>query len=75
MGTAMRFADSAAEKPGAAFRFRQGREIVGRKNLSLNDGEIDFDRIGPTIVDRRVEEDDIRPLIAQTNSGLLAAIS
>ena len=55
--------------------FGQGREIVGRENLSLNDGEIDLDLIEPTGVDRRVDENGIGPFITQTVGGFLASVS
>ena len=41
----------ALEGKQTLLEFFQRREIVGREELSLNDGEIDFDLIEPTGVD------------------------
>jgi len=57
------------------FEFGQRREIVGREDFPLQDGEIDFDLIEPTGVDRSVDEDGIGPFVAQTVYGFLAAMS
>ena len=35
---------------------RQGGEVIGSKNLALDDGEIDFDLIEPTGVDGSVNQ-------------------
>ena len=36
-------------------------KVVGREELTLNDGEIDLNLIEPAGVDRSVDEDDIGP--------------
>ena len=35
---------------------RQGGKVIGSKNLALDDGEIDFDLIEPTGVDRGMNQ-------------------
>jgi hypothetical protein len=65
----------ALESQEMLFKFGQRREIVGREDLSLNDGEIDFDLIEPTGVNRSMDEDGVGPLVAKTLDGFLAAMS
>ena len=65
----------ALEGKEPLFEFGQRREIVGREDLPLHDGEIDFDLIEPTGVDRSVDQDGIGPFVAQTVGGFLAAMS
>ena len=65
----------ALEGEETLFEFGQGREMVWRENLSLNDGEIDLDLIEPTGVDRRVDESGIRPFFTQTVGGFLTSVS
>ena len=50
----------ALEGKEPLFEFGQRREIVGRENLPLHDGEIDFDLIELTGVD----QDGIGPFVA-----------
>ena len=54
----------ALEGKQTLFEFCQRREIVGREELSLNDGEIDFDLIEPTGVDWSMNEDGLGPFFA-----------
>ena len=35
---------------------RQGGKVIGSKNLALDDGEMDFDLIGPSGVDGSVNQ-------------------
>jgi hypothetical protein len=65
----------ALEGEETLFEFGQRREIVGRENLSLNNGEIDFDLIEPTGVDRRVDEDGIGPVVTQSVGSFLASVN
>lgn len=58
----------------ALFKLREGRQIVGREDLSLNDLEIDFDLVEPTGVDRGVDEDGVGPLVTQAFNGFLATV-
>jgi len=62
----------ALEGKEMLFEIGQRGKIVRREDFSLNDREIDFDLVEPTGVDRSVDEDGIRPLVAETLSGLLA---
>ena len=57
------------------FKFGQRREVVGREDLPLYDGEIDFDLIEPTGVDRSVDEDRVGPFGAEAVDGFLATMS
>ena len=57
------------------FEIGQRTEIVGREDFSLDNREIDFDLVEPTGVDRGVDEDRIRPLVAQTLDGFLTSMS
>jgi len=65
----------ALEGQETLFEIGQRGEIVRRENFSLNDREIDLDLIEPTGMDGSVDEDHIRPLVAQTFDSLLAAMS
>ena len=65
----------ALEGKQTLFEFGQRREIVGRKDFSLNDREIDFDLVEPAGMDRGVDEDGIGPLVAQTFGSFLASVS
>ena len=65
----------ALEGEETLLEFGQRREIVGREDLPLNDGEVDLDLIEPTGVDRSVDEDGIGPFVAQTVGGFLASVS
>ena len=58
----------------ALFKLSEGREIVGREDLSLNDREIDFDLVQPTGVDRSVDEEGVGPLVTQAFGGFLATV-
>ena len=65
----------ALEVKQTLFEFFQRREIVGREELSLNDGEVDFDLIEPTGVDWSMNEDGLGPFFAQTFGRLLTSMS
>ena len=50
--------------------FRQigkGKEVVGREYFSLEDGEIDFDLVQPTGMDREMDDNDLRPLCLEVD--------
>jgi len=64
----------ALEGKETLFEIGQRRKIVRREDFSLDDREIDFDLVEPTGVDRSVDEDGIRPFVAQTFYGLVAAM-
>ena len=53
----------------------QGREIIRRENLSLNDREVDLNLIEPTGVGRRMDEDGVGPLGAKAVGGFLTPMS
>jgi hypothetical protein len=57
------------------FQFGQRSEVVGRENLSLYDGEIDFDLIKPAGVDGSVDEDRVGPFGAVAVDSLLSPMS
>jgi hypothetical protein len=59
----------------AVLEFVEGREVIGRQDLSLHDGEIDFHLIEPTGVDRSVDWTERRPLRAEASDGLLTAMA
>ena len=65
----------ALECKQTLFEIGQRVEIVRREDFSLDNGEIDFDLVEPTGVDWSVDEDCIRPLVAQTLDGFLATMS
>lgn len=50
------------------------REVVWGQKFALNDGEVDLDLVKPTGVNRRVDEDDVRPLDLEAIGGALAAM-
>src|SRR5712691_1879198 len=54
--------------------FGEGGEVIGSKDLALNDGEIDLDLIEPAGMDRGVDEHDRGPRGAQTVGGFFAAV-
>jgi hypothetical protein len=58
----------------ALFQFDQGGEIVGRENLSLNNGEVDLDLVEPTRVNWGVDEQGVRPFGPQSINGFLTAM-
>ena len=41
------------------FQFGQRGEVIGREHLSRNDGEVDFDLVEPTGVNRGVDENSV----------------
>ena len=43
----------------------EAREVVGREELALDDGEIDLDLVEPAGVDRGVDEDEVGPFGAE----------
>src|SRR5262249_62003705 len=49
-------------------------EVVGGKDLTLDDREVDLDLVEPARVDRGVHQDDGGPLRPQTATGLLATV-
>lgn len=55
------------------FHFWERGKVMGRKDLALHDGEVDFDLIPPTRVQGRVDQDHGRPLGAQSSGGFGAA--
>lgn len=65
----------ALEGEETLLKLGQGREIIGREDLSLNNGEIDLDLMEPTGVGRSVDEDGIGPFATQTVGGFLASMS
>src|SRR5260370_181709 len=56
-------------------KFGERGEVVGREDLSLYDGEIDFDLIKPTGVDGSVDEDRVGPFGAEAVDSFLATMS
>ena len=65
----------ALESKKMLFEIGQRGEIIRREDFSLDNREIDFNLIEPTGVNRRVDEDYIRPFIAQTLDGFLTSMS
>ena len=60
-----------AEEP--ILDFLKRAEVVGGEGLSFNDGEVDFDLIEPTGVDRSVHGDEIgKGCFEAPNTGLAA---
>ena len=57
-----------------AFEGREVGEVARREKLTLNNGEIDLDLVEPAGVDRRVDQNDIRPSGPQSRGGSLAAM-
>ena len=53
------------ESQEALFEFRQGGEVVGGENFSLNDREVDLHLVEPAGVDGSVDQDQVRPLGAE----------
>jgi len=49
-------------------------EVVGCQNLALDDGEIDFDLIEPTGMNRGMHEREARIAVAQTRDGSVATV-
>ena len=47
----------------------KGEKVVWGEHFSLEDGEIDFDLIQPTGMDRKMHDDDVRPLTLETIDG------
>ena len=62
----------ALESEETLFELGQRREVVGGKDFSLNDREIDFDLVQPTGVDGSVDEDSIGPFVPQTLGSFVA---
>jgi len=56
------------------FQFGQRGEVVGREHLSLNDGEVDFDLVEPTGVNRGVDENSVGPSGAEAINGFLSPV-
>ena len=40
----------------------KGREVIGREQFSLEDGEIDFDLVQPAGMDGEMDDNNLRPL-------------
>ena len=49
-------------------------KVVGGQNLALDDGEVDFDLIEPTGMDRSMDEGEARIAMAQTRDGSVATV-
>ena len=62
------------ESDQAAFEAGKIGKIAWRERLALNDGEVDFDLVEPTGMDRRVDQDEIWPFGSQSSRGPLAAM-
>ena len=45
--------------------YAQGAEVVGGEDLALHDGEVDFNLVEPTGMDRQVHRDDGRPRLPE----------
>ena len=65
----------ALEGKEPLFEVGQRGEVVGREDLSLDDREVDFDLVEPTGMERRVDEDRIGPLGAESVDRFLATMS
>ena len=63
------------EAKQAVFKFAQGCEVIRRQDLALHDGEVNFDLVQPTGVDRRVDRDQGGPLSAEAIHRLLPAMA
>jgi len=63
------------EAKQAVFEFAERREIIRCQDLPLDDGEVNFNLIQPTGMDRRVNRDQGGPLGAEPIAGLLAAMA
>jgi hypothetical protein len=53
----------------ALLEFGEGGEVIGREDLTLDDGEIDLNLVEPAGVDRGVDQHDRGPRGAQAVSG------
>jgi hypothetical protein len=57
----------------SVFDFLKRVEVVGRERLTFNDGEVDFDLIEPTCVDRSMHGDEVgESCFEAPNTGLAA---
>src|SRR6185312_540471 len=56
------------------FEGRQVGEVARCEQLALDNGEIDLNLVEPAGVDRRVDQDDIRPSGSQSRGGSRAAM-
>ncbi len=57
------------------FEFAERREVIGCKDLPLDDGEVDFNLVQPTGMDRRVHGEERGPLEAEAIDRLLTAMA
>jgi hypothetical protein len=62
------------ESDQVAFDGGEVGKIAWREKLALNNGEVDFDLVEPTSMDRRVDQDEIGPFGLQSSRGPLAAM-
>ena len=58
----------------ALLEFGEGGEVIGREELTLDDGEIDLNLVEPAGVDRGVDQHDRGPRGAQAVSGFFAPV-
>lgn len=59
----------------AVFQLSKRGEVIGRQNLPLDDGEIDFDLIEPTGVNRGMNRNQCGPSFLKTDRGFLTAMT
>jgi hypothetical protein len=58
----------------ALLEFGEGGEVIGREDLTLDDGEIDLNLVEPAGVDRGVDQHDRGPRRAQAVGSFFAAV-
>src|SRR5713101_6356355 len=63
------------ESKETLLEFGQRTEVVGRKDFSLNDREVDLDLVEPTGMDRGVDKYGVGPFGAEMVGGFLPAMS
>jgi hypothetical protein len=63
------------ESKETLLEFGQRTEVVGRKDFSLNDREVDLDLVEPTGMDRGVDKNGVGPFGAEMVGGFLPAMS
>lgn len=56
------------------FYLLQGREVVGSEDLPLDYGEVNFDLVEPTRVNRTMHKDDVGEGSFEASNGLLSAV-
>ena len=62
------------EAQQAILDFSEGREVIGREHLALNDREVHLDLVQPTGVHRRMHRDDRGPASPQALDASLTAV-